>query len=510
MIVNSLKGWASSLLCATLLRECHALWPDASHLGSDATVGWELGKRLSKGASIYFPGNELFTNATARWSQWGKPNISVVVEVANQWDVAETVKYANEHHVPFIAINGGHGNIETLENVHHGIEIWLHKLNSVAISDVGDSATFGGGILSHEVIEALWAAGKQTVTGVCDCTGFLGPALGGGHGYLQGRHGLISDNFVSLEVVTADGELRIVTPYGPESELFWALQGAGHNFGIVTSVTSKIYDIPGDGIWSFKRYTYTQDKLEALFEYLNVLGDDGNQRVDVVYWATISREPTVDPVNPIIDIFVLQEGVAAMTEDVAGPFDILGPVKVDTHSGPYVDISKWTEFNIGSRACGKGAGYIARFPINLKSYNLEAQRAAFEVYAEETLAHPALEHSSIMLEGYSSQAVKAVDEASTAYPHRDDTLLISPVIIFENAADRGMAEAFGNRIRDIFYEGSGEEEKHVYVNYAAGDEPLETMYGYEPWRQSKLSELKRKYDPNDRFGYYAPIPVAGK
>lgn len=134
------------------------------------------------------------------------------------------------------------------------------------------------------------------MTGVCDCTGFLGPALGGGHGYLQGRHGLIADNFVSLEVVTADGKIRTVTRDGPESDLFWAMQGAGHNFGIVTSVTQKIYDVPNNGVWSFVKHTYTQDKLELLFQYLNILGWNG-QRVDVMYWATISRDAEIDPVN---------------------------------------------------------------------------------------------------------------------------------------------------------------------------------------------------------------------
>lgn len=84
MVMRSLKFWASSVLYATLLRECHAQQ-------SDANIGSELGGKLSSGASIYFPGSDLFNNATARWSQWGKPNISVVVEVANKWDVAETV-----------------------------------------------------------------------------------------------------------------------------------------------------------------------------------------------------------------------------------------------------------------------------------------------------------------------------------------------------------------------------------------------------------------------------------
>ncbi|KAE8148887.1 hypothetical protein BDV25DRAFT_141374 [Aspergillus avenaceus] len=503
--MKSLSIWASSLLYATLLRGCSA---SDSHLGDEHDIGPGLGSKLSNGASIYFPGNAEFSNATARWSGYGAPNISVVVEVANQWDVAETVKYANRHHVPFIAINGGHGNIGTLENVHHGIEIWLHKLNAVAISDVGNTATFGGGVLSVDVINALWAANKQTVTGVCDCTGFLGPALGGGHGYLQGQYGLISDNFVSLEVVTADGELRIVTPTGPNSDLFWAMQGAGHNFGIVTSVTMKIYDVPGDGTWAFESFTFTQDKLEALFEYLNTVGDDGNQAVDLAYWVTFAREEDVDPANPIITIFVVQSNAATIDAEVSESLHDLGPVVSEAHAGPYTSVSSWTEFNLGSRACGKGGPSMIRFPINLKQYDIPTQRAAFNALAKGTLEHPGLQHSTIMLEGYSVQAVKAVDEVSSAYAHRADHLLVSPVIIYMNETDRAPALEFGDQLRSIFHAGSGESELHAYVNYAAGTEALETMYGYEPWRQSKLSALKKKYDPTNRFGFYAPIPAA--
>lgn len=44
-----------------------------------------------------------------------------------------------------------------------------------------------------------------------------------------------------------------------------------------------------------------------------------------------------------------------------------------------------------------------------------------------------------------------------------------------------------------------------YVNYAFGDESLESIYGYEPWRLDKLRALKRKYDPKNQFRYYNPI-----
>jgi AICAR transformylase/IMP cyclohydrolase PurH len=44
----------------------------------------------------------------------------------------------------------------------NGIQIWLNQLNSVEIAADGQTATIGGGTLSHVITSTLWAAGKQT------------------------------------------------------------------------------------------------------------------------------------------------------------------------------------------------------------------------------------------------------------------------------------------------------------------------------------------------------------
>lgn len=51
----------------------------------------DLGPKLSSGAQILFPGSSGFEKATARYSQYHAPKITVVVQVAQEEDVAKTV-----------------------------------------------------------------------------------------------------------------------------------------------------------------------------------------------------------------------------------------------------------------------------------------------------------------------------------------------------------------------------------------------------------------------------------
>ncbi|KAK7961974.1 FAD-linked oxidoreductase chyH [Apiospora aurea] len=199
-----------------------------------------LAEQLSKTASIYWPGSGDFEDIVACWSNLSVPVANIVVVPGIEEDVVQIVNFANEHSVPFLATNGFHGAITTLGEMSHGIEIYLSRLNTVEILQDGLTAKIGGGIRAKNLIDALWDAGKQTVTGACECVGYLGPGLGGGHGWLQGHHGIISDQYLSSHVVLANGSLVNIDE---TSDLFWGMKGAGHNFDIVTSVTSNIYDL---------------------------------------------------------------------------------------------------------------------------------------------------------------------------------------------------------------------------------------------------------------------------
>lgn len=119
---------------------------------------------------------------------------------------------------------------------------------------------------------------RDIATGVCECVSMVGPLLGGGHGILEGRYGLIADSLVSARLILWDGTTITVskTSY---PDLFWALRGAGHNFGIVSEFTNEIYDVPVDDSWAYETYVFSHEKVEELFALPNLWTENGTKSV---------------------------------------------------------------------------------------------------------------------------------------------------------------------------------------------------------------------------------------
>lgn len=207
------------------------------------------------------------------------------------------ILYANEIKKPFLAISGGHGTTSLINNVKHGIGIYLSALDKITIVDDGEAALIEGGVLNGDLIPYLWSRGKQTVSTGCDCVGYLAPILGGGHGWLQGRYGLAADQLISARLVLANGTAITVTEEN-NPDLFWAIRGAGHNFGIVTEVKMRIYDreLEQDQ-WAASGFVFTHDKMEAVFTLANQWLASPERPKGMVHYGLFAFNPEVDPVN---------------------------------------------------------------------------------------------------------------------------------------------------------------------------------------------------------------------
>lgn len=186
-------------------------------------------------------------------------------------------------------------------------------------------------------------------------------------------------------------------------------------------------------------------------------------------------------------------------------FDV-GPIHVESGERPLPDMTTVFRMDLDGAGCAHGRVGL-RYPIVMDTWNPEAVRKAFDELDLAMQEHEELNNTRLLFEGYSTQAVKAVPEESTAFPHRQANLLFSTNISFlPNAALEPIAERLGAAIRQHLLDGTEDPSKlRAYVNYARGDESVQSMYGWEEWRLERLRKLKGEWDPLNRLRYYAPI-----
>ncbi|RYP55563.1 hypothetical protein DL769_010120 [Monosporascus sp. CRB-8-3] len=461
----------------------------------------ELGALLSRGSTIFGPSSPAWEEATERWNTYAPPDIEIVVQPGRESDVSKIVKYCNDNSIDFLAVSRGHGSTSTLGRF-KGLQIDMSTLTAITIQPNGKTAWFQGGVYGRQIIDTLWERGYVTTTGSSGCVGLVGPALGGGHGRLEGLHGLISDNFVNLNVVLANGsEIRVNRRR--YDDLFWAMKGAGHNFGIVTSLELNIFPREPE-TWHYHNYMWSQDKLETVFEELNRFHNKGNTPVLMaVNFGQISVQPSVSETEAVLFWTFAYSGPAADAEELLQPFNEIESLFDESGDVPYPEILGVQGTDIDSPSCSS-APYIGSV-AGLQTYNVTAERQIYNAFNERVATHPELALGArLFYEGYSTEAVESVDPASSAFAHRDDFHIVFFSVVNQEGFD-DLAHEWARETRDLWNAGQPDRRPTTYMNYAVGDESLESLYGYEPWRLQRLRRLKAKYDPNNRFRFYNPI-----
>ena len=122
----------------------------------------------------------------------------------------------------------------------HGWIIDLSLLTGITLDTEKQTATIQAGVLTKQINEAVSKIGYCIQGAGASSVGYIPFMLGGGSTWMTGMHGLAVDNLISARVVTATKGL-VVASESENSDLFWALKGAGQFFGLVTEVTTKIF-----------------------------------------------------------------------------------------------------------------------------------------------------------------------------------------------------------------------------------------------------------------------------
>src|SRR5439155_10793790 len=154
-------------------------------------------------------------------------------------DVVECVRFARMHAL-LLSVRGTGHNVGGLSVCDGGFMIDLSHMKGIRVDPAARSARVEGGVTWGELNDELQAFGLAATGGFVSTTGVSGLTLGGGLGWLVRKHGLALDNLLSVEIVTADGELRTAS-LDSHPDLFWALRGGGGNFGVVTSFEFRVH-----------------------------------------------------------------------------------------------------------------------------------------------------------------------------------------------------------------------------------------------------------------------------
>lgn len=117
---------------------------------------------LSKNAEVIFPNDKDWATANIRDSGPRiQPNYNVVIKVATEADVQNTISIAFKYGIPYLAVSGTHGWTKTLNTLPFGIQINMRKMNATSVDAGGQTATIQGGTLQYEATRALFKKNKQ-------------------------------------------------------------------------------------------------------------------------------------------------------------------------------------------------------------------------------------------------------------------------------------------------------------------------------------------------------------
>ena len=406
---------------------------------------------------------------------------ALIVRCAGVADVMRGVEFARSHDL-LLSIHGGGHSVAGKAVCDGGLMLDLSSMKGIRVDPVRRTAEAQGGLTLGEFDHETQVFGLATTLGVVSVTGIAGLTLGGGLGWLNGKHGLACDNLISADVVTADGRLLRVTEEENE-DLFWGIRGGGGNFGVVTSFGYRLHPVStvlAGGL------SYPLAKAHEVPRFYHEFASGCPDELSTT--ASLGVTPDGDGV---IGVSVCYCGPLEEGERVLRPLREFGsPLADNIEPMAYTTLQNSPDagFPPGRRHYWKS------------SYLQELGEEAIEIMAEyvSEMPSPATGVGLQQMHGVASR----VDPTATAFPHRDEHY---DFLILSQWADPAESERNVEWTRSLFEAMEPFFGEGVYVNNLGdeGEDRVRAAYGanYE-----RLLDLKGKYDPTNLFRLNQNIP----
>ena len=435
------------------------------------------------------PGDNGYDAARTIWNAMIDRRPAIVARCAGAADVIAAVQFAREHDME-VSVRGGGHNVAGNAVAEDGLMIDLSPMKSIRVDPVTRTARVEPGVVWAELDAEAQAFGLATVGGTVNTTGVAGLTLGGGFGWLTGKHGLTVDNLLSADVVTADGRLlRASADENPD--LFWALRGAGANFGVVTSFEFRLHPVGPMILGGLALYPIDQirDVMRFYREYLAGAPDE------LTIYAAALTTPDGVPAAALALCYCgdLDEGERVIT-----------PVR--EFGNPLVDMLQPMPYLAQQGLLSQG------FPDGRQNYwkaglSTTLTDEAIEVIAEYAPRVPS-PLTAMVLAGNGGAALR-VGASEMAYYHRD---ALYNLMILSHWEDPAENERNIGWTREFFSAVQPHLSGGVYVNDLndardEGEARVREAYGAN---YTRLAEIKAKYDPTNFFRLNQNIQPVGQ
>lgn len=447
--------------------------------GTDIVLGESIVEELRESlrGALLLPGGNEYNEARALWNASFDKRPALIVRSAGVADIISSVNFARTHSLPVAVRCGGH-NVAGNGACDGGLMLDLSRLKSVRVDPVNRTARAEPGLIWGEFDRETQAFGLATTGGICSATGIAGVTLGGGFGWLMRKHGLALDNLVSVDIVSADGQLRTASAT-ENADLFFGVRGTHSNFGVVTSLEYRLHPV-GPTVLAGMVVHPLEKGREVLRFYREYTGQAPDE---LSAWAALLTSPDG---HPLVAILACYLGPGEQGEKALRPLKEFGPPMMDMiQPMPYVKAQSLIDESFPK---GRYNYWKSNLLSELSDGTIDALVEGFAAVASP--------YSSVLIEQLGG-AMSRVGKDETAFNHRDAPydLVIMPMWSDSVESDQHIRWA-----DELWRAVQPSSAGGVYVNYLGneGEERVKAAYGtnYE-----RLVALKHKYDPTNLFRF---------
>ena len=432
---------------------------------------------------VVTPGHDRWDEARSAWNLTADQHPEAVAYVDNAEQVVAAVAHARDNGLRVSAQGTGHGagGAGPFEG---RLLIKTERMQGIRIDPITRTGRFEAGVIWRDAAGAAAEHGLAVLSGSSPDVGVVGYSTGGGFGWLGRRYGLAVNSIRAIEVVTADARLRRVDA-GNDRDLFWALRGAGGNFGVVTAIEFDLIDLPEvyAGSVIYPADERATDIFRSYREWTRGVPD---KVTSIARFLHLPPEPDVpEPLRgkPVITLGATYAGPAAEGAEIIEPLRRLGEPVMDTFramppSG-LVDVHMEPEQPV---------------PVLAETASLaEAPGEAFDAFVRA--AGPGSGSPLVVAElRHAGGALAVPPSGAGARSHLDGEFVFLGLGIPMGPGDAAAIHGHIDSIREALRPWSADRR---YFNFA--DRTTDPGLLYDPDTLNRLRDVKRRYDADDLF-----------